>query len=78
MTHPPPQPSTQIDRLFDRADGVVSACEIEFTDEPSVITKKYATELRQKLAVFRAQTGTKKAVQLVFITASGVAPNAHA
>lgn len=68
----------QIDLLIDRADGVISVCEIKFTDEPFVITKKYAAELRQKLAVFRAQTGTKKAVQLVFIAASGLVANAHA
>jgi uncharacterized protein len=68
----------QIDLLIDRADQVISVCEVKFTEAPFTITKKYAEELRNKLAVFRAQTGTRKQLQLVFIAAAGIAKNAYA
>lgn len=67
----------QIDLLIDRADNVISVCEAKFTEGPFVITKKYANELRSKLAVFRAQTGTRKATQLVLIAANGLTANAY-
>jgi hypothetical protein len=71
-------PGAQIDLCIDRADDVISVCEIKFTEQPFVITKKYADDLRNKLAVFRAATKTKKQLQLVMVSASGVLENAHA
>jgi hypothetical protein len=68
----------QIDLLIDRADGVISVCELKFVDGEFVITKKYANELRSKTAAFRAATRTRKAIQLVLVTPYGVAKNAHA
>jgi hypothetical protein len=67
----------QIDLLIDRADGVISLCEVKFADGPFVIKKKYANELRSKLAVFRERTGTRKTLHRVFITSYGVQPNVH-
>jgi uncharacterized protein len=51
---------------------------MKFTDEPFVITKKYADELRKKVAVFRAQTGTKKAILVVLVTSYRLVRNRHA
>jgi len=68
----------QIDMLIDRADGVVSVVEIKFTNEPFLITRKYAGLLRHKIAAFRARTGLKKAIHLVFVTSYGIVPNQHA
>jgi len=71
-------PDAQIDLLIDRADDVISVCEIKFTDAPFTITKKYAAELRHKLAVFREQTGTRKRLDLVFVSSYGITSNAYA
>jgi hypothetical protein len=68
----------QIDILIDRADDVVTVCELKFTDEPFAITKKYAEELRNKIAVFRNRTGTRKAIHVVFVTSYGVVDNQYA
>lgn len=68
----------QIDLLIDRADDVVSICEIKFTDAPFPITKRYAAELRRKVDAFVRHTGTRKATHLVFVTSYGVQPGAHA
>jgi hypothetical protein len=65
----------QIDMLIDRADDVVSLVEVKFSDAQFTITRKYAEELRRKVAVFSAQTGLTKAVHLVFLTSYGVVPN---
>jgi hypothetical protein len=71
-------PEAQIDLLIDRADGVISVCEMKFTTEPFTITKRYADALRAKLAVFRRETGTRKALHLVFVTSYGLTNNLHA
>ena len=67
----------QIDLLIDRADDVISLCEVKFTDGPYAITKKYAAELRNKIEAFRRHTGTNKALHLVFITSYGLVQNAY-
>ena len=68
----------QVDMLIDRADDVVSLCEMKFTDAPFRITKKYAEDMRRKVAVFRAATGTRKNIHVVFVTSYGLVDNAYA
>jgi hypothetical protein len=68
----------QIDLLIDRADNAINVIEIKFSQGPFTITKKYAEELRRKLAVFRGASGTKKNVFLTFLTTHGLAENAYA
>ena len=68
----------QIDLLIDRADDVISICELKHTAEPFAITRRYADDLRRKLAVFRSQTRTRKALQLVLVTTAGLVDNVHA
>jgi hypothetical protein len=68
----------QIDLLIDRADDVISVCELKHTINPFVVTKGYAEALRRKLAVFHQVTKTRKALQLVLVSSNGVADNPHA
>lgn len=51
---------------------------MKFSSEPFVITKNYAEELRDKINRFRDHTRTRKALQLVLVTAYGVKDNAYA
>jgi hypothetical protein len=67
----------QIDLLIDRADDVISVCELKHTVNPFTITKRYAEDLRRKLAVFQRETGTRKNLQLVLVTTAGVLVNAY-
>ena len=62
----------QIDLLFDRDDDTITICEIKYTTEPFAITKDYAENLRNKIAVFKEQTRTKKQIFLVMISANGI------
>ena len=62
----------QIDLLFDRDDDSITICEIKYTELPFSIDKKYAAELKNKIAVFSEATRTKKQLFLSFISASGL------
>jgi hypothetical protein len=67
----------QIDLLFDRADGVITVCEMKFSEKEFVIDKAYARDLRSKLEVFRRVTATRKAVFLAIVTTAGLRPNEY-
>jgi hypothetical protein len=62
----------QIDLLFDREDDSITICEIKYTTEPFSITKDYAENLKNKIAVFKEKTKTKKQIFLVIISANGI------
>jgi uncharacterized protein len=65
----------QIDLLIDRADQIISICEIKFSSKQFTIDKKYAGELEQKLKVFRQHSNKRKTTTLTFITTYGVFDN---
>ena len=52
----------QIDLIIDRRDRVINICEIKFSSSLYTITKAYADKLRQKITVFKTETGTQKAI----------------
>jgi uncharacterized protein len=68
----------QIDMLIERADKAINVCEIKFNENPFIITKKYAQEIRLKLAAFNYFTKNKKTIFLTFLTAGGVVQNSEA
>ena len=67
----------QIDLLLDRQDRCINVCEIKFSTDDYVITKKYAAELDNKLTVFRTATKTKKTLFLTMITTYGTNRNEY-
>ena len=70
-------PGAQIDLIIDRKDGCINICEMKFSIDSFLITKKYFTELENKLKVFRTQTHTKKTLLLTMITTFGVKENEY-
>lgn len=68
---------TQIDLLIDRADQCINICEMKFSLSEFIIEKRYATELTNKLKVFRDATRTRKSLFLTMITTYGVKKNDH-
>jgi len=68
---------TQIDLLFDRQDFCISICEMKFTNTVFNIDKAYASELQNKLEVFKERTGTKKTLFLTMITTFGIKDNIY-
>ena len=67
----------QVDLLIERRDGIINLCEIKFSINSFIITKKYSEELRNKIAVFKEQTKTKKTVFLTMITSFGLQKNEY-
>jgi uncharacterized protein len=67
----------QIDLLIDRNDHVINLCEIKWSISEYIITKSYSTALRQKTALFKHYTGTKKQVFFTLISTYGLLPNEH-
>ncbi len=61
-------PGTQIDLLIDRMDRSIHLCEIKFSQNPYILDKKTAENIRQKHAVFRHHSKTKKHLFTTFIT----------
>ena len=68
----------QVDLLFDRRDGIITLVEIKFTDGPTTISKRYADSLRQRIAIFKDVTRTRKSVSLVMISPFGTSPGTYA
>lgn len=66
---------TQIDLLFDRDDGVITLCEIKFSDQKLVVDKALAKELLLKMQVFEKHFGTKKQVEMALVAANGFKKN---
>jgi len=66
------QTGAQIDLLIDRADNVITLCELKFSSNNYVLTKKEIDLLRKRKANFQAETHTKKALFIVMITPYGV------
>jgi uncharacterized protein len=67
----------QVDLLIDRRDGIINLCEIKFSLNPFVITKKYAEELRNKISIFKQKTKTRKTIFLTLITSFGLQKNEY-
>lgn len=71
------EPGVQIDLLIDRRDDIVNLCEMKCTDEAFSMDEAYERQLIHKVSGFRSETGTKKAVHITLISASGVRRNAY-
>ena len=69
--------AVQIDPVIERADNTIDICEMKFTEQEFTITKDYDNTLRHKLATFIEETKTRKSVQLVFVTSSGLLRNMY-
>lgn len=67
----------QIDLLLDRSDGVINVCEMKFSTDKYVIDARGEEDLRRKLAVFQAVTGTRKALHVTMVTSFGLLKNSH-
>jgi AAA+ ATPase superfamily predicted ATPase len=67
----------QIDLVIDRRDGVINLCEMKYSTGLFVIDRKYDTVLKNKLAVFKSETHTTKALFLTMITTHGLKRNAY-
>lgn len=71
------QEGAQIDMLFDRADQVITLCEMKYSSAPFIITRAYYNQLQAKLDLFREKTKTTKAIFFVIVAPMGVRENEY-
>ena len=67
----------QIDLVIERNDRVINLCEMKFATGEFTIDKKYAENLRNKRAVFKEETKTRKTLHITMITTYGVKRNQY-
>lgn len=67
----------QIDLLIDRDDRIINLCEIKWASTEFIISKSYGAELRQKIALFKHYSATKKQIFFTFIIPYGLVKNEH-
>lgn len=71
------KPGVQIDLLIDRKDGVIHLCEMKCSDQAYRIDASYEKQLLEKIAVFRRESKTEKAVHLTMITSDSLVRNEY-
>jgi AAA+ ATPase superfamily predicted ATPase len=62
----------QIDLLFNRLDGVISLCEIKYSQEIFKMDKEIAQNIRNKIQVYQKITKTNQQIFISMITTFGV------
>jgi len=67
----------QIDLVIDRADHCINLCEIKFSNDVYVLTKKDQEALERKKRVFQRETGTNKTLFTTLITPYGAEENSY-
>ncbi len=65
----------QIDMVIDRGDKAINICEIKFNENPFLITRNYAQEVRMKMTAFNYFTKNKKTLFFTLIAAGGMVAN---
>jgi hypothetical protein len=68
----------QVDLVIERRDQIINLCEMKFSINAFTIDNKYAEELRNKISMFKQETGTRKSVFLTLITTYGLNANSYA
>ena len=67
--------NAQIDLVIDRKDNCINLCEMKFAEKEYTIDKKYSANIQNKIAAFKVETNTKKAVFFTMVTTYGVSNN---
>lgn len=67
----------QIDLVLDRKDHTINLFEMKFYTDKWRINKSEATELREKLSLFKILSKTQKQVFLTLVTTFGIKTNEH-
>ena len=62
----------QIDLVFDRNDGIITICEIKYSQNQFKLDKTVFEELQRKAAVYQHVTQTTKQIFLSMITSNGI------
>ncbi len=65
----------QIDLVIDRNDDVINICEMKYSSDEYTITPKYAKDVKNRMAMFRASEKTRKDLRCTFVSTYGIKRN---
>ena len=71
------QPAAQIDLVIDRADGIVTICEIKYAKDDYTLSEKEYKNIIRRMETFQKETGHKGGVQVSVITTYGLRENMY-
>ena len=70
-------PAAQIDIIIDRADGLITICEVKYSQNKYSISKSEYEKLQNRIEAFRNETNSVKGIQTVLITTQGLKSNTY-
>lgn len=71
------EPSAQIDLIIDRADGIISICEIKFSRNEYSLQKDEYNKIIHRAETFMSETKQRKGFQITIITTYGTKTNMY-
>jgi AAA+ ATPase superfamily predicted ATPase len=71
------KPSSQIDMIIDRKDGIINLCEIKYSLGKYTISEKDDNDFLRRRTAFLSETETKSALHQTMITTYGLEHNAY-
>ena len=70
-------PGAQIDIIIDRADGIVTICEVKYSKAEYALSKAEYDRIMNRLETFVNETRCKKGTQTIIITTKGMKSNGY-
>ena len=67
-------PGAQIDIIIDRADGIVTICEVKYSKAEYTLSKDDYEKIMNRVETFVQETKCKKGTQTIIITTKGMKP----
>ena len=71
------QPAVQIDLVIDRADGIVTICEMKYSKDDYTLTEKEYRNIVRRMETFQKETGHKGGIQASIVTTYGLQENMY-
>ena len=71
------KPAAQIDIIIDRADGIVTICEVKYSKAEYTLSKEEYERIMNRVETFTRETKCKKGTQTIIITTKGMKPNGY-
>ena len=71
------QPAVQIDLVIDRADSIVTICEMKYSKDDYTLSEKEYRNIVRRMETFQKETGHKGGVQVSLVTTYGLNENMY-
>ena len=69
--------NAQIDLVIERADRMINICEAKYSEEPYLLDKEEYEKFKNRIALFKQQTGFSGGIVPTFITVNGLQRNSY-